>query len=497
MNFRLLARYLGLLSVSMGALMVPSLSWAIYFSEWQAFAAFLQSMLASIIIGGVLYFLGRNMEDRMFQRESLGLVAIGWLLSAAIAALPFFFRGTFGPVDAYFEAMSGLTTTGATVLVDIEAEDKSILFWRSFTHWLGGMGIIVLFIAVLPYLGAGGKQLFRTEAPGPDPRGLRPRIKDTASILWKIYLALTVMQTALLMIAGMNLYEALCHTFGTLATGGFSTRQASVAAFDSLPIEIIIIAFMGLAGTNFSLFFIMLGGNWRAPFTSTEWRFYVAIMVVSTLLVAGNLFMMAGTVPPQSDAYLLGKANLGFGECVRAAAFQVVSIMTTTGYATEDFDLWPYFSRMLLVMLMFVGGCAGSTGGGMKVIRVLLLIKMAYRRLEHTFRPKTIRAIRINEVVIDDEIQKTVYAFFVLYMGISAFGALAMSLLGLPFETAVTSVVATLNNIGPGLELVGAVRDYTAIPEAGKLLLTFLMAVGRLEVYTMMVLLLPSFWRHS
>lgn len=490
MNGRIIAKYLGHFSIAIGLLMAPSAAWAVWFGEWGALAGILMAMAASCVIGVGMAGVGRTAPPQFYQREALGLVGSAWLWIAAMGALPFLFGGVLGPVDAYFESMSGFTTTGSTVLVDIEAVPKSLLFWRSFTHWIGGMGIIVLFIAVLPYLGAGGKQLFRSESPGPDPRGLKPRIKDTASILYKIYLGLTTVQTVALMAAGMSFYDALCHTFGTLATGGFSTRQASVGAYDSLAVELIIIVFMICAGTNFALYFAVLRGQWKAFWKDTEWRAYILVLAVCTVLVTANLMWGAWPASGADEAH-------GFGKALRSAGFQVVSIMTTTGYGTDDFDTWPHFSRMLLLLLMFVGGCAGSTGGGMKVVRLIMVAKMVYWRLEWTFRPKTVRAIRVSGQVIDENIQRSVYAFFVLYVGCFAGGCLLMSLLGLPFQTAVSSVAATLNNIGPGLELVGPVMDFSAIPAVGKVLLSFFMALGRLELFALCAFFVPSFWRRQ
>jgi len=492
MNYRLCAKYLGHFAIAIGLLMIPSAGWAVYFQEWRSFVALMASVAISAVVGAILASIGRNAPSHLYQREALLFVGVSWLMAAGLGALPYILSGVFDPVDAYFETMSGFTTTGSSVLTDIEATDKSILFWRSFTHWLGGMGIVVLFIAVLPYLGAGGKQLFKSESPGPDPRGLRPRIKDTASILYKIYLGFTVAQTVALMMAGMSLYEALCHTFGTLATGGFSTRQASVAAYHSVSIDVIILFFMFCAGSNFALYFAALRGNWKAFFRDTEWRVYTLIIVLCTLLVTANLVLGTWAVGPGEAA-----RDYSWGQALRYASFQVVSLMTTTGFCTDNFDIYPFFSRMLLVILMFVGGCAGSTGGGIKVVRIVMLAKMAYWRLERTFRPKTIRAIRVSDMVIGDEAQHSVYAFFVLYIVWFALGSLFMSALGLPFQTAVTSVAATLNNIGPGLEQVGAIRDYHAIPDVGKIFLSLCMVMGRLELISILVLFVPAFWRQG
>jgi len=488
MNYRLMAKYLGHFAIAIGLLMLPSAAWAVYFREWGPLLALCLSVAVSCAVGGLLALFGRNAPPRMYEREALGLVGLSWLIAAGLGALPYVFAGVFNPVDAYFECMSGFTTTGSSVMMDIEGTAKGILFWRSFTHWLGGMGIIVLFIAVLPYLGAGGKQLFRSESPGPDPQGLRPRIKDTASILYKIYLAFTIAETVALMMAGMTLYDALCHTFGTLATGGFSTRQASIGAFDSVAVDTIIIFFMICAGSNFALYFALLRGNRKALWQDAEWRTYILVIVLCTAVVTLNL---RGVGPADHDTAVYPS----LGSALRYAAFQVVSIMTTTGYCTADFDTWPYFSRMLLLLLMFVGGCAGSTGGGIKVVRIIVLLKMAYWRIEYTFRPKTIRAVRVSGLVVEDSVQRTIYAFFVLYLLCFAGGSLFMSFLGLPFQTAVSSVAATLNNIGPGLELVGAVQNYAHVPAVGKVFLSLCMVLGRLELFSILVLFLPAFWR--
>jgi trk system potassium uptake protein TrkH len=490
MNFRLIAKYLGHFSIAIGLLMAPSALWAVWFGEWGALVALLEAMAASCGIGIGLFVIGRTASNTFYQREALALVGSAWLWVAAVGALPYLFGGIVGPVDAYFESMSGFTTTGSTIFVDIEAVPKSLLFWRSFTHWLGGMGIVLLFIAVLPYLGAGGKQLFRSESSGPSPAGLRPRIKDTAKVLYRIYLLLTAAGIVALMVAGMSFYDALCHTFGALATGGFSPRQASIGAFDSLGIELISMFLMISGGINFALYFAVLGGNWKAPFKDAEWRVYVSLLCIAVILVTLNLLFGTWANP---EAYV----DYSPGEALRYSAFQVVSIATTTGFATADFDAWPHFSRILLIMLMIVGGSAGSTSGGMKIVRVLMLAKMAYWRLEHTFRPKTVRAIRISGLVIDKSVQESTQNFFVLYVAWFVGGSLFMASLGLPLETAVSSIAATVNGVGPGLQIIGPVLDFHTIPAVGKLFLSLTMAVGRLELFTLLVLFVPAFWRHQ
>ncbi|MEX2016075.1 MAG: TrkH family potassium uptake protein [Candidatus Hydrogenedentales bacterium] len=506
MNYRLLAKYLGYLSAALGLLMVPSIGWAVYYQEPQALWGFTISIIACLLIGGTLGYAGRRAESLMTHREALSLVGITWFLMALLGALPYIFARELGFVDAFFESMSGFTTTGSTVIEDIEATAKSVLFWRSFTQWLGGLGIVVLFIAVLPYLGAGGKLLFRSETTGPTKRGLQPRIRDTANYLYRLYIGLTVLQLLLLIVAGMEPYDAACTTFSTLSTGGFSPQQESIAAYESPLIEWIIIFFMAAGGVNFVLYFAFLRGTWGTMFRDTEFRAYALIMVAATLLITANLAGLRSSADYIREeaqtggfegAHYEGIEELVFplGESFRLAAFQAVSVMTTTGFATSDFDVWPHFSRMLLVVLMLIGGCGGSTAGGFKVARAVILLKMAYWRLERTFRPKTVHVVRLSDQVIDEDVQSRISGFLVLYLLWFLVGTLIMSAYGLPFATATTAVITTLNNVGPGLELVGANMDFAFIPAPGKLFLALCMVVGRLEIFTICVLFMPSFWR--
>ncbi len=500
MNYPLLAKFLGFILLAAGALVIPSMLWAVWFREWTALLALAEGGAASAAAGGLLWVLGRRATETLYQREALALVGLSWILAGVSGALPYIFAGELSPPEAFFESVSGFTTTGASVLPDIEALPKSLLFWRSFTHWVGGMGIVVLFIAVLPYLGAGGKQLFRSESPGPDPHGLRPRIQESAWLLYKIYTGLTVIQTLILMACGLPFFDALCHTFGTLATGGFSPYAGSIGHYNSFLIEAVVIVFMIIAGTNFSLYFEFFrrdADRWRVFYRDTEWRVYIGILLGATLVVSLNLMGYIGTIAPVDADPGAGAQSPSYGplESVRAAAFQVVSIMTTTGYMTEDFNEWPPLSRLILVLMMFIGGCAGSTGGGLKVVRIVLMMKIAYLRLERTFRPKTIRALRMGNNVVDNEVQQTLLGFMVIYGVWLVVGVLMMSGFGLPFETAITAVVATINNIGPGLGLVGATSDFRVVPDPGKVYLALCMVLGRLEIFSICVLLMPAFWR--
>ncbi len=493
MNYRLLAKYLGLLAAALGLVQLIPIIWAIHFGEIPSIFALSGGAVVCLAAGGLLYLVGRNAAPRMLQREALALVGLGWILVSLLGSGPFVLSGLLDPVDGFFESASGFTTTGATIMTNIEAAPASILFYRQMTHWLGGVGIIVLFVAVLPYLGAGGKQIFKSEVTGPDPRGLTPRIRDSARMIFLIYGIFSTLQTVAYMAAGLSFHDAVSHMMGGLSTGGFSPRQASIGAFDSVAVEGITILFMFIGGTSFALFFAMLRGNRLALFKDTEWRVYIGILVAATLVITVNLVFPHSLFVAEEGSNN-GEA-MGFGEALRAAGFQTVAIMTTTGFVTEDFDAWPHFSRLLLVLLMFIGGCAGSTGGGVKVVRVILLCKMIYARLERTFRPKTIRALRLNGEVVDDEVQVMTYGFFGLYFVVFSVGILFLSGLGIPLETAIGCVIGTLNNIGPGLEHVGPAMDYSLIPTPGKIFLSFYMILGRLELFSIAVFFIPSFWR--
>jgi trk system potassium uptake protein TrkH len=493
MNYKLVSKYLGFFSFVIGLLMVPSILWALYFGEKDALVAFALSIALASAIGFLLAAFGRKASKTMYQREALALVALSWFIAAFIGAFPYLFIGALSPADSFFESMSGFTTTGSTVIQDIESQAKSLLFWRSFSQWLGGVGIVVLFIAVLPYLGAGGKQLFKSESTGPDPRGLSPRIKDTASVLYKIYFTFTILMALMLMQAGMSFFEAICHTLSTISSGGFSTRQASIGAFDSVQIELIVQFFMILAGTSFALFFVMLRKNWKAPFVDTEWKTFIGIILIVTLIITLNLTFGSHVTSDGSEI----ESPYVMSESLRVASFQTIALLTGTGFGISDYDVWPPLSRMLLFTIFFFGGCAGSTAGGLKIVRVVMLAKIAYWRIENTFRPKTVRAIRVGDNVIDDDTRKSVHAFFVIYISIFVFGSIFMAGVGLPMESAMASVSATLNNVGPGFNLVGPTNDYSQIPDLGKLFLSLCMVAGRLELFSICVLFVPSFWKHS
>jgi trk system potassium uptake protein TrkH len=491
-NFFVVMKLLGLLLATVGASMLPSLGCGLYYRDG-SWLAILLAMLLVVGTGLSLFLIGRIRHEELFRREAMAVVGLGWLLSGLAGALPFHFAGVFPSfVDCFFESVSGFTTTGASVLA-VDAFDSfphGLLFWRSFTHWLGGMGIIVLFVAILPFLGAGGRALMKSEVPGPVTEALTPRVKDTALALWKLYCLLTIIQTGLLMVFGMSLFDALCHTFGTLATGGFSTRGDSVAAFPSPAIHWIIIVFMFLAGTNFPLFYGVLRGNRLAVFRDREWQAYVGILLAGVAIC----FAMLWLYQPE---------YVGAGSRLRDSAFQVVSIMTTTGFATSNFDTWPLPLRFLLVTLMFVGGCAGSTGGGMKVIRWVVLVKVAWGQLERLYSPRTIRKTRLGGEVLDESLKGSILVFFFTWVMVFLMGCFLVTIIeskgwtgtDRDLVTAVTAVAATLNNIGPGLGLVGAIENFAFFHPASKLILALLMVMGRLELYAILTLFAPSFWK--
>jgi trk system potassium uptake protein TrkH len=418
---------------------------------------------------------------RLSRRDGFAIVTFGWIAAAIAGSFPYLLSGVIShPVSALFESMSGFTTTGASALSGLEFVPRGILFWRGMTQWLGGMGVLVLCIAILPFLGVGGMQIYRAEIPGPSKDRLTPRIASTAKLLWGLYVLLSVSQVALLMFGGMDWYDASCHTFATMSTGGFSTRTASIAAFDSAYIEIVIIVFMFLAGANFALHYRALQGKPRSFVRDPEFRFYTALWLGSCLLLSLNVW---------------GEVYEGAGATLRAGFFQGTSIMTTTGFVTQDFNVWPSASRLLLVLLMFIGGCGGSTGGGIKVVRFLVILKKIARELGRAMHPRTIIKIKLGRQSLEESTVSNISSFFVIFVAIFAVASLAMTFYTPDMVTAASSVAATLGNIGPGLGAVGATETYASIPSPGKLILIACMLLGRLELYTVLVLLHRGFWK--
>jgi trk system potassium uptake protein TrkH len=482
MSLRHVLNVVALLLVFVGLSM--ELAWlvSLAYGDGDSLAIFLSGVVTAAV-GWVGWRLTRS-DAEITPREGYAIVTFAWLGTAMAGALPYLWAGVLDSFwAALFESMSGFTTTGATVFTDIEALPHGILFWRSLTHWLGGMGIIVLVIAVLPYLGVGGMQLFRAEVPGPTPERLRPRITQTAKLLWAVYVALTVAQTGLYLLGGLNLFEAVTHTFGTLATGGFSPKNASLGHYSSAYVQYVTIAFMYLAGVNFALHFRAATGRLEY-FGNREWRFFTGV------ILAGALFVAA--VNLASGTHAGGVA--GLEPAFRAALFQTTSLVTTTGYVTADYEVWAPAAQMLLFAFMFVGGMAGSTGGSVKAVRVLLVLKQAAMELRKHLHPRAIFLARIGRHVVGEDVLANVIGFVMLYLLLFLTGSVALSLLGMDMITAVGASAATVGNIGPGLGDVGATDNYGWMSPTAHALLAFLMLVGRLEIYTVLLLFLPETW---
>lgn len=492
-NVKIVARSLSLMAFGVAVLIAPSLLWAFYYREFRCVPALLAAMGVAAGIGGLLRWLARNARSQFHQREALATVALSWIMFGCLGALPFIFAGVASPARGLFESFSGVTTTGASILDDIESVPKCILFWRSFTHWVGGIGVVMLSITLLPYLGAGGKMLARAESASHVSHAFRPRARKHALVLLMIYTLLTGAETFALLLTGrMDLFEALCHTFGTVATGGFSTRQASIAAFDSIAVELIVVFFMICGATSFTLYYQFMGRDWTCFFKSSEWRVLVALILAVTALVTLNIGGILGAAPvggaPTVDN------GLSVSQALRPALFTVTSLGTNTGFVTQDYDAWPFFSRMVLVVMMFIGGSAGSTSGGLKVFRVVIIAKLILHRIDRTFRPYVVRAVHMDGYAIDPSTQHAVLIFALAYMVCFTVCSLTMSLFGLPFESAVSAVAACMSNTGPGLQLVGGAESYSLISDGGLVFLCFTMLLGRLELFTLLVLLLPRFW---
>ena len=472
---------LGALIFSLGSTMIFPLFFALYYGEGDARALVISFMITTLT--GLILFLGfrRTRGEEISHKEGFLIVSLGWICAGIFGTLPYLLSGTFTSfIDSFFEAISGFTTTGATVLTSIDELPHGILFWRSLTHWLGGMGIILLSIAILPLLGVGGMQLYRAEVPGPVHDKIKPRVAEIAKTLWGVYILLSAILVLLLLMGGMSFFDSLCHTFGTMATGGFSTNGASIGHFDSLYFDTVITVFMLIAGTNFALHYKLLLGDYKSFWKNSEFRLFISVAIVATVLVTINLKM---NVPGS------------FAHSFRYASFQVASILTTTGFVTADFETWPCFAQMILLLLMLIGGSAGSTGGGIKCLRILLFIKQGYRELYRHIHPRAVVPIKLGGQVVPAEVMGSIWGFFFIYLFLIVFATLIMGLLGLDLVSAFAAVTASLGNIGPGLGSVGPMNNYQHIPLVGKWVLIFCMLLGRLEIYTLIVLFIPEFWR--
>lgn len=548
MNYRFVLNQLGLLLIVLAVILLGVAIFEVFdfwlgerAAEGLALTATLCAAGIGLVIGGGLWMSGRQQAKAHFGRhEALLLVALSWIVGGALAAAPFYIWAHLNPdvpldhpfrnyVDCYFEGMSGLTTTGATILGDIESLPRGLLLWRSLTHWLGGLGIVVLFVAVLPNLGVGGKKLFHTEAAGPKQAGVRPRIAETARVLWMIYVGLTFVMIASLRITGMEWFDSVCHTFSCVSSGGFSTKDASVGAYGTGS-TIVIMVFMVLAGVNFGLYYQLLRGSVSSIWKDTELRFYLGMIAFGAVVIIGSI-MYVGT--PMSSTQLALDENgdpimvtqqtlvvnefgdrevvefevpkrvpidVDLGHAAEYGVFNSISIHTGTGFCTIDYNRWPFAAKAVLWMLMIFGGCAGSTTGGIKVVRVWLSLKIVLAELERVFRPNVVRPLKFGKVTVDRDLKLQVIAYAVAFVLVWILGSFVVMLFEshhprCDYQTAASASLATLGNIGPGFQAVGAVENYSWMSAPTKLMLTLFMALGRLEIFAIFVLFHPRFWR--
>jgi trk system potassium uptake protein TrkH len=478
MNIRTIAHVLGLLLLFLSITMLLPALIAMLYQEPGA-APFCVSALISALLGWILRHYGENAF--FSHREAFAVVTFSWLAVAILGGLPFYLGGSLPTlIDSTFEAMSGITTMGGTVYAAVEGVPHAYLFWRGFLHWMGGMGFIVLAIAVLPKLHVSSR-LFQAEVPGPTSDRIQPRIKQTSSALWVIYALMTVVLTLLLRVGGMSAFDAVCHALSTMGTGGTSTRNLSLESFHSPYLEVVTTLFMFLCGINFSLYFAYLRGrSWRTFWRSTELKTYLGVISLATVLITINIW---------------GPYAASLWEALRFSSFQVVSIITTTGFSVTNYDLWPAFSRAILFILMFVGGCAGSTSGGMKVVRIVLVCKYIYRELVRQIQPRAIRYVTLDGHVVDERVMHSVLGFVLIYVAMFVVGTLLMTTFDLDLVGAASSVAAALGNVGPGFGSVGPYGNYSILPGAAKALLSLMMLIGRLEIYSVLTLFLPQLWR--
>lgn len=478
MSYGIVSKILGNIFILESILMLPSLFISII-NNGSDIKAFLITIILTFLLG-VILSIRKDYKRSINAKEGIAIVALSWMFISMIGALPLYISGYASYIDALFETVSGFTTTGATVLENVESLPMGILFWRSFTHWIGGMGILVFTLSLLPALGIGGFQIFKAESPGPVAGKIAPRMKDTAKILYMIYFTITISQVILLKLAGMSFFESLIYTFGSVGTGGLATKSASVGAYDNIYIHLIIGFFMLISGINFSLYYAIYKGKAKEAVKDEEMKLYLVIVTLAVILITFNIY----------------KVNYSsFGLALKDAFFQVTSIITTTGYSTTNFDLWPNFSKAILVLLMFLGGCAGSTAGGMKIIRILVLLKLIKREISLMFHSRAVIPIKINGKAMSEETITSISSFMSLYMIILAISTILISLEGVDLVTAFTSVAATIGNIGPGLNLVGPANTFSFYSPLAKVYFSFLMLLGRLELFTILALIAPVNWR--
>lgn len=481
MHLLVIIRFIAILTIFLGISMGLPLGVSLAFRDGSSIAILSSSLVTTLI--GLIIFLLIKKQDRVSlnHRDAVAIVALGWMTAGLLGTLPYLFSGSIpGFTNACFESISGFTTTGASVITDVEGLPQSILLWRSLTQWLGGMGIIVLSIAILPYLGVGGMQLYRAEIPSPVVDKLKPRISETAKTLWKVYVLITFMEIILLYAGGMPFFDSVCHSFCTMPTGGFSTKNASIAHFNNQYFDFVFIIFVLLAGINFSLHYRLIKGNLSVFGKDSECRVFLILTGIFILVITFDIY---------------GSIYSSLTTSFRYAAFQVSSIITTTGFVTADYDKWPALSQLILLICMFIGAMAGSTGGGIKIMRIMLLIRHTYYEIFRIIHPRAVTSVKLGGNPVPANVLSSIWGFFILYIGLFILATLIMAAMGLDTVSAIASVAASIGNIGPGLGVVGPVKNYLAIPVAGKWTLMLCMLIGRLEIYTVIVLFMPEYWR--
>ena len=482
MRWSFVSRIIGILLVFLGLAMAVPLLVSLYYKD-MAHGGIIRSMAITLVTGLILLLLSKknDNDDYINQKEGMTVVALGWTAIGLFGALPFYFGPEFNNfTDAFFESISGFTTTGSSVMTHIEGASQSLLFWRSFIQWLGGMGIIVLSLAILPFLGVGGIQLYKAEVPSPVPDKLTPRLSDSAKILWMVYAGITLVEIIFLRAGNMPLFESICHAFTTLPTGGFSPKNASIAHYDNAYFDYVIVVFMLLAGINFSLHYQMLKGRTLAFWKDTECRFFLGLTLVLILVVTWDVY---------------GSVYDSITSAFRYSAFQVSAIITTTGFATADYEKFPGLSQVILFVCMFIGASAGSTGGGMKCARLIVCFKYCYRELFKLIHPRSINHIKINNTVISDELLRSIMGFLALYLLLFFISTLLLAAMGVDMMTSLGAVASCIGNIGPGFGTVGPAENFAHLPVPGKWLLAWCMLLGRLEIYTVIILFVPEFWK--
>ena len=481
MNRRLIVNYVGLILIIESVLMAPALIIALFKSERASAFAFAVTMFV-LLLFGIVFIKLKAWNKRIYAKEGFVIVALSWIFMSVFGCLPFYLSGEIPSiVDSFFETVSGFTTTGCTILTNIEILPMSLLYWRSFTHWLGGLGVLVFMLAIVPLSEGSSLRIMRAESPGPVVGKLVPKIRHTARILYIIYIALTVIETIMLLCGGMPLFDSVVHAFGTAGTGGFSIKNAGIGAYDSNYLQTVISVFMLLFGVNFNVYYLILTKNFKSAFKSSELKLYVGMIVFCTVTIAINTLSYFDTVR----------------EALHHSLFQVAAIITTTGYSTTDFNLWPQYSRVLLLLLMTIGACAGSTGGGTKVARLLMVFKSVRNYLQKMLHPRSVKLIKIDGKVTAESTINEVFVFYIAFALISAVSIILVSFENFDFDTTISSVVSCMGNIGPGLSMVGPVGNFSQFSDFSKLIFCVDMLFGRLEVFPMLILFSPSLWRRG